>query len=106
MGRRTSPRPLVGGAWASLATACSCVPLPNLGIASLSLKTAIKICELLRCEDPKQEEFKSALQNLADEPVSDADIGKGKGLMISKGTAFTTSHRHYSHMIGCWNTGV
>ena len=26
--------------------------------------------------------------------------------MISNGTAFTTSHRHYSHMIGCWNTGI
>ena len=38
--------------------------------------------------------------------MSAAAIGKGKGLMISKRTAFTTSHRHYSHMIGCWNTGV
>ena len=72
----------------------------QLALTKWGLKTLIQICGLLHCEDPKQAEFQAALQNLADEPVSDAEIGKGKGLMVSKGTAFTTSHRHYSHMIG------
>ena len=63
--------------------------------------TIIGICKMLECQDPKQAEFATALKDLADEPVSSAPIGKGGGLMISKGTAFTTSHRHYSHMIGC-----
>ena len=64
-------------------------------------RTIIAICKMLECQDPKQAEFATALKELADEPVSSAPIGKGGGLMISKGTAFTTSHRHYSHMIGC-----
>jgi hypothetical protein len=35
-----------------------------------------------------------------------AKIGGGLGLKISKDTSFTTSHRHYSHMLACSNTGV
>ena len=30
----------------------------------------------------------------------------GKGLMVNSEVAFTTSHRHYSHMLACWNTGL
>ena len=45
--------------------------------------------------------------NLAAFPVDDeVPIGQGRGLQISKGTLVTTSHRHYSHMLPCWNTGL
>ena len=89
-------------------------PLPTLGgdtsyqlaLTKWGLRTIMMICKLIKCEDPKQEEFAEAFKHLAKEPVSSAAIGKGRGLMVSNGTAFTTSHRHYSHMIGCWNTGI
>ena len=62
--------------------------------ARWGLRTIARVCALLECDDPKQAEFAAALEALADEPVSAADIGKGRGLMVSNATAFTTSHRH------------
>jgi hypothetical protein len=79
----------------------------QLALTKWGLRTLSKICTVLQCDEPRQAQFDDLLQNLADFPASNTlPIGKGRGLQISRGVVVNTSHRHYSHMLPCWNTGL
>ena len=74
----------------------------QLALFKWGLSTLFKICALLEsCDaDPRLALFRDMHENLAPFP-SDA-----RGLKISKDTSVATSHRHYSHLVPCWNTGM
>lgn len=80
----------------------------QLSLLAWGLRTLQQTCDLLPgCEDARHALFDDVRTNLADLPVSrDMALGWGRGLMISREVLANTSHRHYSHMLACWNTGV
>ena len=79
----------------------------QLALTLWGIRTLLKVCDLLHCEEPRRSQFEDLATNLAPFPAStDVAIGAGRGLHISKDTLVTTSHRHYSHMLPCWNTGL
>ena len=74
----------------------------DTGLFKWGLGTLFKICALLDAcdQDPRLSLFHEIYDNLAAFPTDE------RGLMISKGTSVATSHRHYSHLLPCWNTGI
>eukprot|EP00040_Diaphanoeca_grandis_P024371 m.618 g.618 ORF g.618 m.618 type:complete len:612 (-) comp296_c0_seq1:277-2112(-) len=78
----------------------------QLALFKWGLRTLLQICDLMHCDEPRRALFEDIAANLAAYPVSSNNIGEGKGLMISANTPVNTSHRHYSHMLPCWNTGM
>lgn len=79
----------------------------HLALTKWGLRTLPKICAELQCDEPRDARFRDLLDNLADFAASDQlPIGHGRGLQISAGVVVNTSHRHYSHMLPCWNTGL
>jgi alpha-L-fucosidase 2 len=79
----------------------------HLSLFKWGLVTLPKLCALLQCDEPRHAVFDDMLQNLADFPVNtQLAVGRGRGLQISRGVVVNTSHRHYSHLLPCWNTGL
>jgi hypothetical protein len=79
----------------------------ELALFKWGLRTLRKICGLLECEEPRAAHFKDIEDNLADFPIDETQpIGHGRGLKISSDILVNMSHRHYSHLLPCWNTGL
>jgi len=83
----------------------------QLALTKWGLTTLLKVCDLLECDEPRRPVFEDVLRNSVDFAVSKGQqvVGHGflgKGLMVNAELDFTTSHRHYSHMLACWNTGL
>ena len=79
----------------------------QLALFKWALRTLFTVCDLLHCDEPRRPLFTDIYQNLAPFPMNNhVALGAGRGLQISKDTLVTTSHRHYSHMLACWNTGI
>eukprot|EP01052_Picozoa_sp_SAG31_P029930 SAG31_NODE_3023_length_4780_cov_5.085665_3_plen_451_part_00 len=83
----------------------------QLALTKWGLTTLLKVCDLLSCDEPRRDVFEDVLKNMHPFSVSQGSLTAshgflGKGLMVNADLNFTISHRHYSHMLACWNTGM
>eukprot|EP00039_Didymoeca_costata_P002261 m.58769 g.58769 ORF g.58769 m.58769 type:complete len:807 (+) comp11199_c0_seq1:36-2456(+) len=79
----------------------------QLSLFKWGLRTLIKACKLLgkKCPDTDLRPYVEALQKAPPYAVSNEAVGHGGGLMVAKNLSFATSHRHFSHLLPCWNLG-
>jgi len=58
-----------------------------------------------RCSSAEQRHYQDILSRLAPYAVSPLPVGQGGGLMVARGLPYNLTHRHFSHLLPCWNLG-